>query len=317
MIRSFVVALVTIVCFSALDLGGEIAAQPAKVNAKPVSFPMDFTGGAPGTNIELYMNSGKMADIAIPASGQNSWLLDLGNIGKTQIQVFADVCQDGKVVKVQVVTGQPPPEDDGCSRRLVIAGFWSDCGVTKLTLDLTRFGGRVAGCGSPFTRPLVYGPIAGGAVLLSILGSGGGDNAPSVFSSTVTPTSTNTTVSVTQPIITPTPAPMPAPDFAVSIQAFTSNHPPGANESLLCGVIFTTPAQSGAGFIVQSTGPGVIPGQNVTGVLNTNGQAAFQVRISQTGLYTAVITVTSSGIQRNASSSVTVTSANSTCPRVQ
>lgn len=320
MIRSFVVALVTIACVSALGLDGEIAAQPA--TAKPVSFPMDFTGAKPGTSIELYMNITKMADIAVPAGGQISWLLDMGNIVKTRIQVYVDVCQDGKVVKVLVVSGQPPPEDDNCNRRLVIAGFWSDCGVMKLTIDLTRFGGSVVGCSSPLTRPQVYGPLAAGAVLLGVLGGGGGDSTPSLFSSTpfVPPTTpTNTTVAAPPAPVPTTPvAPTPPPDFVVSIPTFTSNHPTGANTSLICGLLTTNPFQPGAAYTVQSTGAGVISGQNVSGVLNPNGQAAFEVRISQFGPYTVVITVTSTGmVQRTATSSTMVTSGNNTCPRAQ
>ena len=86
------------------------------------------------------MNAGKVADVTINANGDGTSVLDLSNLGKVQLQVYVDVCQDGKVVKVMVVAGQPTPEDKGCSRRAVGGAWWSDCGVTRVTLDLTKFG---------------------------------------------------------------------------------------------------------------------------------------------------------------------------------
>ena len=52
-----------------------------------------------------------------------------------------------------VVTGKPTPEDKNCRRRIVGGAWWSDCGVTRITLNLTKFGMRVIGCGSFITSP--------------------------------------------------------------------------------------------------------------------------------------------------------------------
>ena len=99
---------------------------------------------------------------------------------------------------------------------------------------------------------------------------------------------------------------------------------PGVS-SLECKVIHTSPAQPGATFSAQTSGPieggpsGVLTQQPVTGVLNVNGEAALQVRIDRNrlGTYLNVVTVTSGAFQRTASATVTVTSADNTCPVVQ
>lgn len=116
-------------------------------------------------------------------------------------------------------------------------------------------------------------------------------------------------------------------DFSVTL----STPPPGwvhdqpGVSSLECKVIHTSPAQPGATFSAQTSGPleggpsGVLTSQPVTGVLNVNGEAALQVRIDRNrlGTYLNVVTVTSGAFQRTASATVTVTSADNTCPVVQ
>ena len=111
-------------------------------------------------------------------------------------------------------------------------------------------------------------------------------------------------------------------DFTVNL----NNPAPGWNhtmpgiESVECKFIITTPAQSGATFSVTTTGPteggasGVIPGQNVSGVLNSLGQAPFSVRINRIGTYVNVVVVISSGVSRSGTANVTVTSSINTCP---
>jgi hypothetical protein len=105
-------------------------------------------------------------------------------------------------------------------------------------------------------------------------------------------------------------------DFTVGLMA----PPPGWNhtmpgiESVECKVITTNPAQPGATFTVQATGPGVIPGQTIAGTLNSVGAAAFQVRINAFGTYTNNVTVTAGATVRTGMATVTVTSAPNTCP---
>ncbi len=94
-------------------------------------------------------------------------------------------------------------------------------------------------------------------------------------------------------------------------------HPAGANFSEACAIITTNPGQPGAAFFVSTTGPAVSPNQNVSGVLNPNGQADFRVAILNVGQYTFTVTVRSTAnVERTAAASVIVTSANSTCPTV-
>ncbi|HYO46378.1 MAG TPA: SdrD B-like domain-containing protein [Gemmatimonadota bacterium] len=115
-----------------------------------------------------------------------------------------------------------------------------------------------------------------------------------------------------------------AGDFSVNL----ATPPPGWNHdmpgvsSLECKVIRTSPAQAGATFSAQTTGPaeggasGVLTPQPVTGTLNENGEAQLQVRINRTGTYINIVTVTSGAFQRTGSATVTVTNADNTCPVV-
>lgn len=114
-------------------------------------------------------------------------------------------------------------------------------------------------------------------------------------------------------------------DFTVNL----ATPPPGWNHdmpgisSLECKVIRTSPAQAGAAFSATTMGPaeggpsGVLTPQPVTGTLNENGEAQLQVRINQVGTYVNIVTVTSGLVQRTASATVTVTSADNTCPVVE
>lgn len=321
MFRPVLVAVAAVVVVMSLSMSPHLAAQPA--NQSVVwRFPVQIIGAVPGLDLELFLNAGKVADVPINPQGEGSWVLDLSNLGKTRMQVMVERCEDGQNVQRLYFAGEGVaiPEDSKCKRRPVGAAWWSDCGATRITLDLTKFGMRITGCGSMFTQPKVYGPIAGAIVVGGLVLTGGGGSSPTT-PTTFTPTPTNTTATVTPPVATPAPTPTPTPtptpaptptDFSVSV-APTWNHP-GGPESFACGLIATTPAQSGAAYTVAISGPGVISGQNVAGTLNSNGRAAFQVRINSFGSYTVVITVTAGTLQRTATGSVNVTSANNTCP---
>jgi hypothetical protein len=325
MIRSFAVALVTVVVVSVLSSTGEIAAQPQNPTAPPSQLPMQFTGGTPGINLELYLNAGKVADVTISVTGEGASVLDLSNLGKVQLQVYVDVCQDGKVVKVMVVAGQPTPEDKNCRRRIAGGAFWSDCGVTRITLDLTKFGMRVIGCGSFLTEPRFYGPVGGAIVVGGLLLSGGGDSTSSTLTTPTTPTTSTsttppvttppaTTPPVTTPPVTTPPVTTPPPvDFNVNLT--TSYNHPGGNTSFACGLIATTPAlNQTASYTGQIMGPGVVSGGSFSGSLNAAGRAVFQAVINAFGTYTFSVSVTSGGQTRTATGSTNVGASNATCP---
>jgi hypothetical protein len=318
MIRSFGVAFITIAVVVLFSARAEIAAQqPAAGASGPSSVPIQFSGGTPGVNLELFVNSGKVADVTITATGQGSAILDLSNLGKVQLQVYVDVCQDGKVVRVLVVAGQPKPEDN-CKRRIVGAAWWSDCGVTRITLDLTKFGMRVIGCGPFYTNPKYIIPIGGGLALIPILGGGGGNgNTTFVSVPITTPTTpTNTTVTTTPPVTTPAPAPAPAPvEYSVTVTS-SYNHP-GGSTSVACILIVTAPPQAAGTYVVTFSGPGIVSGGSASGSLNAAGQAIAQAIINAFGSYTANVSVTSSGVTRTATGSINVVAANSTCPALQ
>ncbi len=327
MIRSFAVALITIAVVSLSSISGRIAAQP-QAPTPPSSLPMQITGATPGLSLELFMNAGKVADVTIGTDGTGTSVLDLSNLGKVQLQVYVDVCQDGKNVKVMVVSGQPPPEDTNCRRRVLGGSFWSDCGVTRITLDLTKFGMRVIGCGSLYTEPKFYGPVGGAIVVggLLIAGSGGDSTAVATTPPTATPPVTTvppvtappvTTPPVTPPTNTTTPA-VPV-DFTVNVQpGFTH---PGGNTSIACFAFLATavgnapPVNQTATYNGRIQGPGVVSGGTFSGNLNSAGRAVVQAVINSVGNYVATVTVIFGGVTRNGTGQVNVTSGQSSCPQ--
>ncbi len=212
MIRSLFVAFVTIVIVAA----GPIAAQRGSTpGAKPI--PVAVANGAPGVNIEFYLNAGKLADTTVNATGTANWLLDIGNLGKTRVDSYVDVCKDGKVVQVKFVTGngQAPPEDEGCDRRVAAVSFQSDCGVISINLDFRNFAAKVIGCGIKLTDKKVLttaGGVALGAVLLTVGGGGGGAAAvPATGAGVPQSPTVNPTVIVPAPVQNTTPIADPLP----------------------------------------------------------------------------------------------------------
>ena len=324
MIRSIVVALVTIVVV--VVFGTSFDRIAAQLNTPPAQLPVQITGATPGINIELFINAGKVGDVTVGATGDATSILDLSNLGKVQLQVFVDVCRDGQVVKVMVVAGQPAPEDSNCRRRILGGAWWSDCGVTRLTLDLTRFGMRVIGCGSLYTEPKFYGPVGGAIVVGGLLIAGGGDGTTGVSSTPTPPVSTtppSTTPPVTTPPVTPPPTNTTVPsvpvDFSVNVQP-GYNHP-GGSTSIACfainaAAIGSAPAVNAtANYSGRIQGPGVVSGGTFSGNLNTAGRAVVQAVINSFGNYVATVTVVFGGVTRTATGQVNVTQTQSNCPQ--
>jgi hypothetical protein len=311
MIRSLFFALVAVFTLSV----GTPAEQPQ------TQVPLDFSGGTPGIQIDVYMNGGKVGDTMLNTTGSGDFVLDLANLGKTRVDIYVDVCKDGKIVKVLFVTGggQAPPEDEGCNRRIAAVSFQSDCGVTRINLDFRNFGARIIGCAAFYTKPQFYGPVAGAAVLVPFLAGGGGD------SNTVTTTPPPVTTTNPQPTTPATPAPpanpaptTPAPvNITGSFQIVFVVH--GSNTSRICGIVQAQGAPSGTTYVITANGPAVLPGQNITGSFNSNGQSAFSVGIGNFGTYTLMMNMTApnNGGSGTASATVNVTSSGqSQCPTV-
>lgn len=315
MIRSFVVALVTIVAVSATMLPQQLAAQAGGAAQAPVSIPLEFSGGTGGVSIEIYLNAGKVGDTTLNSTGAGNSLLEMGNIGKTRVTIYVDVCKDGKIVKVMFVTGngQAPPEDESCRRRLAAVSFQSDCGVTRINFDFTNFGARVIGCAAIFTRPQFYGPVAGAAVLLPFL-IGGDDSSSTVATTPTTPQQPTVVVPVAPPTNTTSP-PQPVTNFSANLTGLTTFHPLGANTSFICGILIINPMINGATWTIQASGPAVLPNQNVTGTFNNNGQAAWRIAIGNFGSYALQATVVANNVSRPATANHNVTSSGaSSCP---
>jgi hypothetical protein len=330
MIRSFVVGFVTILVVVLFGARDYIAAQQkAGAASGPASVPVQFTGGTGGVNLELFLNAGKVADVTINSSGTGASVLDLSNLGKVQLQVYVDVCQDGKTVRVLVVAGQPTPEGN-CKRRIVGAAWWSDCGVTRITIDLTKFGMRVIGCGSFFSENKKWIiPVGAGVATTPFFFGGGGSSTttstsvstPTTTAVAPTPTPTPAPTTGTPPAVSPTPTPTPfVPpvvstfNYAVNMTSTGVNHTSPGNFSDLCFEFLTDPAQTNQAFTATTTGPGVSQ-PSVTGTTDSTGRGSGNVRIVQFGPYTIVITMNVQGLQKSATGTFTVNSAGVPCVR--
>lgn len=218
---SILVALVTIAGALAAARPVPLAAQ-ATAPPQRLSYPLEMTG-APGVSIEIFLNAGKVADAMLDSNGGASAILDLANVGKTTVNIYVDVCKDGKIVQVMFVTGggQAPPEGESCRRRLAAVSFQSDCGVTRINLDFRNFAARIVGCAAFYTRPQFYGPVGGAAVLLPFL-LGGDDDGPATFVST--PVVPQQPTVVTPPVAPPTNTTSPAPPTAPAAPTAAGNY---------------------------------------------------------------------------------------------
>lgn len=317
MIRSFVLAIVTVIAVAGAGPVSRLAAQGPSAAKRIAPIPVAITGGASGSVVEAFLNEGKVADVPIGAAGNASWVLDMGNMGKSKVQIYVDVCEDNKVERVLFTTGGMPPEDEDCDRKPVGAGFWNDCGATKITLDLTRFGADVKGCGNFLTSPTgiaTLGAIVVGGV--AVTKSGGGTTSSSSTSSPPGATNpvTNNPVT-TNPGTTNPPAPPTAPaapfDFTVAI---TTSYTHLGSTSLACGLITTNPPlNQTATYSGTITGPGVVSGGSFSGSLNAAGWAAVEAVINLIGSYNIAGSVVAQGVTRSFSGAISVVSASSTC----
>lgn len=314
MIRSFAVALVTIVVVVLVGAGSAITAeQGAKSATGPSSLPIQFTNGTEGVNLEIFVNAGKVADVTVNASGQAASVLDLSNLGKVQVQVYVDVCQDGKTVRVLVVAGQPMPEGN-CKRRMVGAAWWSDCGVTRITIDLTKFGMRVIGCGSFFSENKQWViPVGAGLVAVPFFAGGGGDSTmvSTPITTTVSTTTTTTTTTTNPAPMQPT-VPAPAFNYSLNMSTFGVVHTNPGVSSDLCFVFATDPPQANQPFSGTATGPAVQQ-PSITGTTNSAGRGSGQFRITAFGPYNMTITMTVQNVTKIATAAYNVTSAAAPC----
>lgn len=327
MIRSFAVAFATLAVVVLFGPADALIAQVQKT--PPNHLPIDFSGGRPGVNLELFINNGKVAETAVNPQGAASSFLDFSNLGKVELHLDIDECRDGQTVKIMLQPGQAA-EDTGCHRRFAGAGWWTDCGVTRITIDLTRFGAHVVGCGGFFTQPkgiLTLVGIGGGG-LIAGLAAGGGDQQTPFVTTPTTPTATTPTVSTAPTItvtpVTPTPtnSSTPAPPvtttpFTFDIQNFfaTYEHTTPGVSSTVCGSFLLNPVVAGAPWTLQTVGNGASQ-PTVTGTTNAAGVGIYRSIITQFNNYTINLSVTANGVTKTASTTVNVVSAaaSRSCP---
>lgn len=95
--------------------------------------------GQPASGVNFVLDISDMGKTAhstgtTDSTGTPSNVLDLSDIGKTRVDVYVQVCQNGKVVLV-VDSGAIPPDDGSCHDRKKVGAFWLHGGDT-LTVDV-------------------------------------------------------------------------------------------------------------------------------------------------------------------------------------
>jgi hypothetical protein len=95
--------------------------------------------GSPASGVSFVLdlaNAGKIAHSTgtTDANGSPSNVLDLANLGKVRVDVYVQVCQNGKVVLI-VDSGTVPPDDGSCHDRKKVGAFWLH-GGDALTVDV-------------------------------------------------------------------------------------------------------------------------------------------------------------------------------------
>ena len=315
MIRSFVLAIVTVIAVAGAGPVGRLAAQGAPAAKRISPVPVTISGGASGSVVEAFLNEGKVADIPVGTAGDASWVLDMGNMGKAKVQIYVDVCENGRVEKVLFTTGGTPPKDEKCDRKPLGVAFWNDCGATKITLDFTRLGASVMGCGNFLTSKTgittIAGIVVGGVAITKSGGgttsSGSGTSSPPVATNPVTNNGVTTNPGTTNPA-----APF---DFSAAI---TTSYTHLGSTSLACGLITTNPPlNQTATYSGTITGPGVVSGGSFSGTLNAAGWAAVEAVINLIGTYNFAGSVVAQGVTRTFSGSIAVNSGASNCIRTR
>ncbi len=327
--RSMVVAALTM-----LIVAFATAPEPLRAQSRTAgTTPVELSGGTPGANVDFFANGSKTGDTTLDSLGAASSVLNLLNIGKLQVRLYVDTCQDGHTVKVLVESGTPAPEDKGCKRRTVGAPWQTDCGVTRITVDLRKFTAHVIGCAKPFyTQPKYDAPILGGVLLPFVLGGGHTTTvaAPApvptaIISTPAAPTTPPVTVApVTPPTPTaPTTPTTPTTPTAPAPTAPTSPTPTGPASifvtecvtnftgfSTITLVISVFPPLE-VEFSIATSGPAVRQ-PTVTGRTTSAGTARATVDIGLFGSYSSVVSAIINGATVSGTGNINVT-ATTTC----
>lgn len=280
-----------------------------RVGAQQGTVTVDVTGAMGASVLDIAMNGGKIADIQPDPQGTGTTTVDLANAGKAQVQVFVDRCQNGQVVRVQLVTdGRTPPRDENCDRKL--AGvFWAHR-ARRLAIDIPAGTMQVANSGMSTAMKAGLG-AAGGVGALIALAAGGGDvdaGSAGMPSTPLTP-APNPAPNPTPPPAPTTPVFNPAGNYpsTISLQSDPGGHGPfiALPSSLvltvaLSGTTMTISGPGGSNWVTVTgpydattrratlTGTGTVAGRSNVGV-------RFDVTFSESGALTGTLVMGTGG----------------------
>jgi len=272
-----------------------VLAGAHRVGAQQGTVTVDVTGALGASVLDVAMNGGKIADIQPGPDGAGTTTLDLADVGKAQVQVFVDRCQNGQVVRVQLVTdGRTPPRDENCDRKF--AGvFWAHR-ARRLAIDIPAGTMQVANSGMSTAMKAGLGAAGAGGALIA-LAAGGGDANPGSPGTPSTPTTPTT----------PTFSPPGSYPSTISIQSDPGEHGPfiALPSSLvltvaLSGTTMTIAGPSGSNWVTVTgpydattrratlTGTGTVAGRSNVGV-------RFDVTFSESGALTGTLVMGTGG----------------------
>jgi hypothetical protein len=162
--RVFVASLC---CVLALASGVVSSAQQQQ------QLTVNIANGSAGSLIEFAINAGKVGETTVDAGGSALSILDVSNLGKVRVEVYVEVCVDGRTVVRIVQEGETVPEDENCNRRRVGA-FLLDDGM-RLSIDVQAMTAEVSGGGLSTGTKILIGAGAAGVGTALIVGGGGDD----------------------------------------------------------------------------------------------------------------------------------------------
>lgn len=160
--------ILALAAWAAFGLQATIAAS----QAQPSQTRVEVTGLDAGAALDLALNGGKIGDGTAGANGQLVLNASLPEGARARVSVWVDRCEDGKIVRVQLVIegGAEPPKDEDCDRKLA-GWFWSN--ARRVTINAARGTVQTSGRLSPRTIGIIGAGVGGGLLLL-----GGGDDLP-------------------------------------------------------------------------------------------------------------------------------------------
>lgn len=155
--------IIALCCALLLASGAYLMAQQ-----QPLNLTVEIANGNSGALIEFAINAGKVAETTIASDGNALSILDMSNLGKVRVDIYVEVCEDGRTVVRVLHEGQMVPEDDGCDRR-PLGAFWLADGM-RVSIDMLTMTAEISGGGLSTPVKVGIGAAVAGGIAGAVVG---------------------------------------------------------------------------------------------------------------------------------------------------